>query len=420
MQNSSRLKILYLTKDKYPPVRADVVSLFAEEFKKRGHQIWWVFRSEAALSKFRMTRWCGHPAFVIPSINGGIRGRVFNFWFDIYRYFMFIKLAMRSKFDFIQVRDDVPGGVAAVIASKVTKMPFTYWMSYPMSESQMDLAKAKPLLVRWLFWSKGWLGYVILYRFVLPNADHVFVQSQQMKADIADKGINLAKVTPVPMGIQLDKFSGFVNKPFQQNAKLVTKKPVIAYLGTLIRTRKMEFMVDVLAGVHKQLPEVLLQFVGDGLSNSDVKPIMNRIEELDLTNYVEITGMLSQQEAWKRIAKADVCVSPFAPGYLLNSTSPTKLIEYMVMAKPFVANDHPEQSKVIEESGAGICVPWDATAFSEAIVYLLTNKEAAQKMADKGPEYVKKNRTYEILSSVLIEKYQELKEEGINAKEVNQ
>ncbi len=409
-----------MTKDKYPPMRADVVSLFAEEFKKRRHQIWWVFRSEAALPKFRITRWCGHPAFVIPSAGRGSVSRFCNLWFDMYRYFVFIKLAKRSSFDFIQVRDDVPGGIAAVIASKLTDTPFTYWMSYPMSESHMDLAKEKPLLVRWLFWGKGWLGYVTLYRFVLPRADYIFVQSEQMKKDVAGKGIKPEKMTAVPMGVQLDKFSRFVNASLEQNGKVAIKAPVIAYLGTLIKTRKMEFMVDVLAEVHKRLPGVLLQFVGDGESKSDVEPITKRTRELGLMSYVEITGMLPQQEAWERIAEADVCVSPFAPSYLLNSTSPTKLIEYMVMAKPFVANNHPEQSKVIEKSGAGICVPWDATAFSEAIVYLLTNKEAAQKMAAKGPDYVKKNRTYDILSAELIEKYEKLKEKRVDAKEVSQ
>ncbi len=413
MKNNNKLKILYLTKDKYPPVRADVVSLFAEEFKKKQHQVWWVFRSESVLSGFRVTRWCGHPAFVIPSMGSNIIGRFFNFCFDICRYFVLIKLAMRSKFNFIQVRDDVPGGVAAVIASTLTHTPFTYWMSYPIPESQMDLAKEKPLIIRWLFWVRGWLGYITLYRFVLRRADHVFVQSEQMKKDVAEKGIPFDKMTPMPMGVQLDKFdkfSSFTSDSQKTRDKKIDTVPVIAYLGTLIRTRKMEFMVDVLAEVHQQLPEVLLQFVGDGESKGDVESILQRAKSLNLMGYVEVTGFLPQQQAWERIAEADVCVSPFAPGYLLNSTSPTKLIEYMAMAKPVVANDHPEQSKVIEKSGAGICVPWNATAFAEAIVYLLRNKEAAQKMANKGPDYVKKNRTYEILSSKLIKKYEELRE----------
>ncbi len=42
---------------------------------------------------------------------------------------------------------------------------------------------------------------------------------------------------------------------------------------------------------------------------------------------------------------------------ILRAASPTKLVEYMAMGKAVVANDHPEQKRVIEESGAGYCVP---------------------------------------------------------------
>jgi hypothetical protein len=40
----------------------------------------------------------------------------------------------------------------------------------------------------------------------------------------------------------------------------------------------------------------------------------------------------------------------------LNPASPTKLVEYMALGKAVVANDHPDQRMVLEQSGAGICV----------------------------------------------------------------
>ncbi len=97
------------------------------------------------------------------------------------------------------------------------------------------------------------------------------------------------------------------------------------------------------------------------------------------------------------VRNATVCVSPFYPTFILNSTSPTKLIEYMALGRPVVANDHPEQRLVLEKSGAGICVSYNEGAFAEAIIELLNNPEKADEMGRKGRLYVKKERTYKVI-----------------------
>ena len=60
----------------------------------------------------------------------------------------------------------------------------------------------------------------------------------------------------------------------------------------------------------------------------------------------------------------------------------------MAMGKPVVVNDHPEQSLIIAESGAGCCVAYDEAEFAEAVVYLLQNRELAVEMGKKGREYM--------------------------------
>jgi len=112
--------------------------------------------------------------------------------------------------------------------------------------------------------------------------------------------------------------------------------------------------------------------------------------------------------AWKHVLQANVCVSPFCPSPILDSTSPTKLIEYMVFNRPVVANDHPDQSKVLSESKAGYCVPYDEGEFAKAIIKLLKNPEDAQKIANRGRKYVEKHRSYEKISRDLEQKYFDL------------
>ena len=101
------------------------------------------------------------------------------------------------------------------------------------------------------------------------------------------------------------------------------------------------------------------------------------------------------------MAEADVCASPFHPTPVLRSTSPTKLVEYMALGKAVVANDHPEQRRVIDDSGAGLCVPYEEQAFAAAIVTLLKNPEIARAMGERGRRYAMENRSYTVIADAV-------------------
>src|SRR5690606_17527731 len=125
----------------------------------------------------------------------------------------------------------------------------------------------------------------------------------------------------------------------------------------------LDFLIRVLGRVREQIPDAKLYLVGRGDHPEDEELLINEAKRLDLLSAVVFVGHLPREQALAYVRDAKVCVSPFYPTPILNSTSPTKLIEYMAMGKAVVANDHPEQRLVIEESGAGYCVSWDEAAF---------------------------------------------------------
>jgi glycosyltransferase involved in cell wall biosynthesis len=115
------------------------------------------------------------------------------------------------------------------------------------------------------------------------------------------------------------------------------------------------------------------------------------------------------------VEEADVCASPFFPTPVLRSTSPTKLVEYMAMGKAVVANDHPEQKRVIEESGAGYCVPFEEQPFAAAIVKLLEDPQAARRMGDRGRRYAVEHRGYGVIADAVEKRLQSVVGDGASA-----
>ena len=86
---------------------------------------------------------------------------------------------------------------------------------------------------------------------------------------------------------------------------------------------------------------------------------------------------------------------------MLNPASPTKLVEYMALGKAVVANTHPEQRLLIEQSGCGYCVPWEESAFAEAILTLLAQPELARAMGERGRRYALEHRAYGRIADVV-------------------
>jgi glycosyltransferase involved in cell wall biosynthesis len=145
--------------------------------------------------------------------------------------------------------------------------------------------------------------------------------------------------------------------------------------------------------------------VGRGEQKEDEAALLAEAAKLGVADAVTITGWLPMQRAWDYVRAADVCLSPYSPISILRSTSPTKLVEYMALSKPVVANDHPEQSLVVQQSGAGIVTGWDEAAFAGAVTYLLEHEREAEAMGRAGRAFVERYRTHRHMGELVESRY---------------
>ena len=93
---------------------------------------------------------------------------------------------------------------------------------------------------------------------------------------------------------------------------------------------------------------------------------------------------------------------------MFDCASPTKVVEYLALGLPVVANDQPDQHKVLTESGAGLSVAKSVREFSAATLRILNNKALAAAMATAGPKYVKTLRSYALIGERVAGVYRRL------------
>jgi glycosyltransferase involved in cell wall biosynthesis len=392
-------RMLAVSSDNFPPRRVDVAVLFGEELAGRGHHIDWILQSEAACARSHPVPWHGGTVWVgATDLGTSLFSRIRKHVRGILNDLRVFTLARRARYDFVLVKDKFLSGITALLAARLFGLPYLFWLSYPFPESYLIRARDGTARYPFLYRVRGAAFHALLYRLLLPAARHVFVQSEQMRRDIAAVGVPESKLTAVPMGVRLATF----DLPKSTERQLIPEpERCFLYLGTLDRLRRITFVVRVLALVREQLPDVKLYLVGAGDDPRDEQELIDEAARLGVSSGLVMTGQLPQEKALRYVMEANVCVSPFYPTPILNSTSPTKLIEYMAMGKAVVANDHPEQRLVIEQSGAGYCVPYEENAFAQATLTLLRDPELARAMGERGREYAIEHRAYGIIADLV-------------------
>jgi glycosyltransferase involved in cell wall biosynthesis len=403
------IRMLYFVRETYPTFRADIDVLFGSELLGRGHQIDLVMQAERDTQPTGSVPWHGQTVWVGGTDSGTgfwhrLRKQCLGFQHDL----RLLRAARVQNYDVVQVRDKFV--FAAIVASTARwrGLRFFYWLSYPEPESHLERVRERTARYPIATFIRGVLFRWLLYRWILPRCDHAFVQSEQMRRDVAAHGISPEKLTPVPMGVAASDVRPPRTVP-SDAAGSVARAIELAYLGTLNAQRRLEVLVEMLALLRQRGAVVRLRFIGGGDNADDQARLERRAVDLGVQQHMEITGFLPREAALALVQRADICLSPFFPTPVLRSTSPTKLVEYLALGLPVVANDHPEQRRVLSESRAGVCVPWGARYFARGVAWLAARGAAERlRMGESGRQWVLAHRMYSRIADELEGKYREL------------
>lgn len=390
--------MLFVTADEFPTFRPDVEILFGKYFKQKGYRIDWIVRAHEKGHPAGFQRWQDSDIWVARTNTGtGRYHRVLKHIYSITNEMRMFSLLRKRKYDILQVKDKFIAALIAILASMGTKTKFVYWLSFPYPEASFLMAKTEGARYPKFYYLRGILFDVLLYRIISPLADQIVVQSDAMKEELAKRGVDRQKMTPLPMGVD-ESILGF--SPTEETSQDEAKRTIV-YLGALDRIRNLEMIVDAFARIAYSHLDTELIFVGDSEEPSDREYLAAEATRLSVADRVRFTGFLPREQALRYIHNAAVCLSPVPRGPAFDLSSPTKTLEYMAMGKAVVASDIPDTQLVLESSQGGICTTFDAQAFAYGIDWILKNPVKALAMGQRGKEYITKYRTYQALADEL-------------------
>jgi glycosyltransferase involved in cell wall biosynthesis len=396
------MRILAIIPDGHPTHRPDVSALFGRYLPRLDiHTDLVTHEADDALGS--IPEWSGGRALLYRRTSSRARDQIVGFCHDIGALWA----ARPGDYQAIQVRDKVFVAVFATWITRHRRLPLFYWMSFPKSEGYIHVARSRGFslgILRWLFLMfKGHVGRALLYRHVLPQCTHVFVQSDQMRMELAARGVSRDRMTVVPMGVDLERALPARGDALHHDR--LQGRRVVVYVGSFERSRQLEFLLQVTQKLASADPRLMLLMIGDGPEPDDRAHLERTAQSLGIADRVVWTGWVSSMDTWRWVAGADVAVSLLPRSTLYDLASPTKVVEYLALGVPVVANDQPDQQKVIEESGAGLCCDMCVGHVASAIEKILLNPALSQRMRNAGPGYVAAERGYDRIATRVAEAY---------------
>lgn len=242
--------------------------------------------------------------------------------------------------------------------------------------------------------------YHLLDGFEVRHADRVVAVSKEITEKMKLAGISPRKICLIENGIRLDRYKKKIASGSIRDSLRIRKDvPVIGTVGALTKEKGYVYFLNAIPRVIRIIPEAVFLLVGDGGERTRLE---KTVSHLNIKSSVIFTGM--RKDVPEILSILDVFVLPS-----LHEGLPMALLEAQAARIPVVATRVGAIPDVVEDGATGILIPpKDPQAIAEAIIMILSNKEFASKIAQKGFERVRDNFSSEKMGNKYLSVYKEL------------
>jgi glycosyltransferase involved in cell wall biosynthesis len=260
-------------------------------------------------------------------------------------------------------------------------------------------------------WGQGTPRFVetleALERRELSEASLVVVVSDVLREQLVAAGVDSSRVLVNPNGVDVERLAHYRRRPPRawRSSLSQPEAPTVGFVGSFGLWHGVLLLPRLIETVARERPDARWILIGGGLLYEEVA---SEIKARGLSAQVVMTGVVPHDLALSFLAACDVCVSPHVPNPDGSRFfgSPTKLFEYMGLAKPIVASALEQIGEVIEDGRTGLlCPPGDVEAAAAAVVRLLGNETLRQSLGAAALEeasltYSWKSHTRRILDAL--------------------
>jgi glycosyltransferase involved in cell wall biosynthesis len=382
-------KIVVLVDKDLPTDHSFIQGMFEKALPSRGHEVVFVG--------------FGDPGTTHPSVRFNlVKPWGNNFWFrKLQKLISFSRLVLQEKPSVLFTRNDPTYLMVAWFARlRMRGLVHIHQISHLHAYST-NLRK------NWLYNLKA-NGDLALRRMFMRSADCVYLISDAMAEFLKPKWPSFSSRFRIfPLGVTDSEFGA----PSQFTARKVT----FAYIGTLSASRELQVLADACLLYKQQYGDIQIHFWGASHNKQDDEKLAAYVLEKGLQSNMIFHGRVSRMEVLSALQQVRIGLSLIPPKGMLKQISPTKMMEYMASGC-FVLASHgiPEQENILNASGGGILVEFEAEKIAEGFARCLSDMTACEKGAARGRQYILAHRSYSGMAESLLNDIRNVNSTNVN------
>jgi glycosyltransferase involved in cell wall biosynthesis len=199
-------------------------------------------------------------------------------------------------------------------------------------------------------------------------ADFVLTVHEPYQRELMTRGVPPEKITVV-----MNSVDEHLLPPPRRAATADSFR--VVYQGTITPPYGVRLLVEAVANIAEDLPEIQLEIYGDGDSLPEVRGLA---EKLGINRRVSLSGrFLPHEEVLERIQAASVGVVPNLPTPLNRFALSTKLFEYVALGIPVISADLPTIREHFNDSEVLFFRAGDLDALTAALLEIRREPQAA-------------------------------------------
>lgn len=282
--------------------------------------------------------------------------------------------------------------IAGALLSRVLRLPLV--LEFNGSEVWISQHWDPTLFPRYL---------TLCEQFCLSCASVIVVVSEVLQDDLVKRGIPLERIIVNPNGVDPNNFRpGCGGEQVREGLRFTEDDIVAGFVGTFSYWHGVEVLQKAilrlleLAEQDPVLDKVKFLLIGEGPLFGEMRKALAMHPRFP--GRVVLAGSIAHGEVPRYLDAADILLSPHVPmpdGRRFFG-SPTKLFEYMAMAKGIAASRLDQLAMVLEsEDSALLITPGDSEELVAAIRRLATDRRLREHLGRRAREVVVANFTWE-------------------------
>ena len=375
------LRILFAVNIPFPEGRANTrrIRTVARELSRQGHQVTILLpfarehQAKTQLIEGIQAEWCLTPRTDGTFLNANQRVKLSVQFFSRCQWLKQLwRKSKRDEYDWLYLyQPGIDGLVAAIIARHFGRKVCSEYVD-----------QLSPIGYRGLLWRLIYLLQLLADHKVPSLSDQMLTISSSLE-QVYHKRNSRALMLIFPILVDTIRFGAGNQYRFRQKLNL-GERFVVAFTGSFTRPQGLRVLIEAMAKVVKQYPDVMLLIAGGGISD-DADDADQLINQYGIKANALYLGMLAETDIIDLQAASDILVMPKLDDPVNHAGLSTKLSEYLASGKAVIASDVGDVSKYLtHEKQALLVPPGDSDALEQAILRLLINPILRKQLGLNG------------------------------------